>query len=381
MSGAPETPDLRLLLITQELDAHSTNLGVAHLWCGHLARRTAELHVVASTVGVVDLPANVRIHTLNRERGAGRAERWIRLLGHCHRLTHKQHVDGVLAHMVPAYALAAAPWARLRGVPLVLWYTSHGRSGALARANRAISAAATASPESYPASGGRAFVLGHGIDTERFAPAEKSPTPNDPPVIGTAGRMTPLKGFDAAIRALALLKSANGRPALLRIAGEPFYPADRAYRDELVRLARSLGVIEQVEFLGGLTAPEMPDFYRSLDVFVNWRAAPALDKTGLEALASGTTLVTNNQAYASVLGPFANDFLVEGTPEALARGIESALSLHPSLRAGMIERLRRVTLEQHSAAGLADRLVELFRSLPGGRAPAFPTVAASDPSR
>ncbi len=376
-----EAPDLRLLLITQELDAHSTNLGVAHLWCRHLARRTAELHVVASTVGVVDLPPNVQVHTLNRERGAGRTERWLRLLGHCHRLIRRRRVDGVLAHMVPAYALAAAPWARVRGVPLVLWYTSHGRSGTLARANRAISAAATASPESYPAPGGRAFVLGHGIDAERFVPAEASPAPNDPPIIGTAGRMTPLKGFDAAIRALALLKSANGRPALLRIAGEPFYPADRAYRDDLARLAGSLGVTERVEFLGGLAAPEMPDFYRSLDVFVNWRAAPALDKTGLEALASGTTLVTNNRAYASVLGPFANDVLVESTPEALARGIESVLSLHPGLRAGMIERLRRVTLDQHSAAGLADRLVELFRALRSRREPAFPTAATSEPGK
>ncbi|MBM4438734.1 MAG: glycosyltransferase family 4 protein, partial [Actinobacteria bacterium] len=260
------------------------------------------------------------------------------------------------------------------------WYTSHGRSRALRWAHRVIAAAATASAESYPPGGAKAFVLGHGIDTVRFAPAPGRQARNDPPVIGTAGRLTPLKGFEEVIRAVALLHQQGRVRPRVRIAGGPFYAGDHAYAETLRRLAVNAGLEGQVEFLGALPAPAMPDFYRSLDVFVNWRRQPALDKTGLEALASGTALVTNNTAYASLLGSLAQDFLVAGTPEDLARGLDGVLGMHLGVRAAALQQLRRATVQRHSADGLAARLVGLFEALRTGTAPPFEHLAGRGPA-
>ncbi len=362
---------LRLLMITQELAADSSNMGVAHLWAQEMAPLVEQLHVVTATTGAVDLPQNAIIHTLGKERGHGRAARWTMLLARCHALIGGGRVDGVLAHMVPAYALAAAPWCLARRVPLVLWYTSHGRTPALRAAARLASAAITASPESFPLTAPRAFVIGHGIDTDRLAAAPIRSTTPDRPVIGVAGRITPLKGLSTVVEAAAQLRD-SGTPVELRVAGEPFYPSDHEYFGGIQKRVRELELTKHVTYLGGLPSSAMPEFYASLDAFVAWRSRPALDKTGLEALAAGTLLVTNNVAYRAALDAFAGDFLVQSSPAALADGLRRALALHPSLRTAAIEQLRQTVVDSHAASSLAARLVQVFTALRERREPPFP---------
>ena len=372
--------DLRLLFVTQELDLSSTNLAVAHTWAAELARRAAAVHVVAARVGEVDLPPNVGVHGLGRERGRSR---WAAALGFGAvgaRLIVRRRVNVVLAHMVPAYAVALAPLTRVTRTPLVLWYASHGLTPMLRRANWLIDAAVTASPDSYPIRSERAFVLGHGIDTERFRPPPEC-RPRSGPVIGMAGRLTPLKGFEQGIHALAELRRARYSGARLHIAGEPFYSSDRAYVGELERIADTLGVRNAVEFVGAVRGDAMAEFYGSLDVFVNWRAQPALDKTGLEALACATPLVSNNTAYRGVLGDLANDFLVGDTGAELAAGLDRVLGLRTDLRQATVERLRATVVREHGAAGLAERLVSVCDALRGSGRPRFPSVAEAGTTR
>ena len=279
--------------------------------------------------------------------------------------------------MVPAYAVAMSPITRMSRTPLVLWYTSHGSTAMLRRADRLINAAVTASPDSYPIRSDRAFVIGHGIATKRFRPpaARRQGTG---PVIGMAGRLTPLKGFEPGIRALAELRRAKYPEATLRIAGEPFYSSDRSYVDELRDLADRLGVRNAVDFAGAVRGDEMAGFYGSLDVFVNWRAQPALDKTGLEALACATPLVTNNGAYRGVLGEFAADSLVGDSGSELAAGLTRLLGKQAEQRRESVEHWRSTVVHEHGAAGWADRLVRVCNALCARERPPYPSVAESE---
>ena len=369
--------DLHLLFITQELDADSTNLGITHTWLRHFAAKVTAVDVVAAHTGRVDLPSNVVVHSLPTQPSRRLTRIW-HLLAHCRRLISGGRINAVLAHMVPAYALAAAPWTRLGRIPLVLWYTSHGRSTPLLLAHHLINAAATASRDSYPFPGKQTYVLGHGIDAERFTPPNGLRPTSDPPVVGVAGRVTPLKGLHITIRAIAAIHAAGDIKPRLRIAGEAFYPSDHAYRNELERLASSLGIAPDIEFIGGLPAAEMPAFYRSVDLVVNWRAQSALDKAGLEALACGTPLVTNNQAYAELLGTLSENFLIGDSADEQAHAIESILQLHPKLRAAAVERLRELTIQLHSADGLTSQIIGLFEALRSGSPPPSQAVAGID---
>lgn len=375
----PSSGGLRLLFITQELDRSSTNLAVAHTWAAELARRAAALHVLAGRVGEVDLPANVYVHGLGRERGRSRWSAALAFGAVGARLILGRRVNVVLAHMVPAYAVALWPLTRITGTPLALWYASHGLTPMLRRADRVIDAALTASSDSYPISSERAFVLGHGIDTSRLRPLGERSTESGP-VIGMAGRLTPLKGFEPGIQALAELRRGTHPHARLRIAGEPFYPSDRAYVNELVRLADRLGVRNAVDFIGAVRGDAMAGFYGSLDVFVNWRAQPALDKTGLEALACATPLITNNGAYRGVLGESARDFLVGDSSVELAAGLNRTLGLRADSRRVVVDRLRARVVREHGAPRLAERILAVCHALQTGARPQFPSVAELETS-
>src|SRR4051812_374186 len=90
-----------------------------------LAARVERLYVVQLWDAPSALPANARVYTLGKDGGANKAEqlaRFVRVVGE---LCLGRRVDAVLAHMGPIFAVAAAPFARAAGVPLVLWY-AHG---------------------------------------------------------------------------------------------------------------------------------------------------------------------------------------------------------------------------------------------------------------
>ena len=371
--------DLRLLFVTQELDRTSTNLAVAHTWAAELARHAAAVHVLAARVGEVDLPPNVHVYGLGRERGRSRRMAGLAFGVIGARLILGRRVNAVVAHMVPAYAVALWPLTRVTPTPLTLWYASHGLTPMLRRANQLIDAAVTASADSFPIRSEQAFVLGHGIDTGRFRPPAAR-TSDGGPVIGMAGRLTPLKGFEPGIQALAALRRGRIPGARLRIAGEPFYASDRGYVDELEQLADTLGVRNAVEFVGAIRGDAMTGFYGSLDVFVNWRAQPALDKTGLEALACGTPLITNNSAYGGVLGDLARDFLVGDSSAELSAGLAGVLSLSADARRVAVGQMRATVLQEHGAPGLAARLTAVCSALRMGARPDFPSVAEAGTS-
>jgi glycosyltransferase involved in cell wall biosynthesis len=88
--------------------------------------------------------------------------------------------------------------------------------------------------------------VGHSVprDGDLYAAVERHPAPE--PVIAFLGRVTPYKGLDVAIRALALLRSEHGIAAGLAVIG----PEDGTHGQELRRLASDLGVAGAVRWLG-----------------------------------------------------------------------------------------------------------------------------------
>ncbi len=78
--------------------------------------------------------------------------------------------DVVFVHMAPIFAVIAAPWARLWGKRVGLWYTHKVMTWKLRLAEKFVNMIFTASPESFRLPSKKVVVTGHGIDTELFAP-------------------------------------------------------------------------------------------------------------------------------------------------------------------------------------------------------------------
>jgi len=121
-------------------------------------------------------------------------------------------------------------------------------------------------------------------------------------VIGSAGRLVPMKGFEHLIAAAKTLAD-SGLLFEVRIAGTG------SQRAALEQVARDLGISGLVQFLGPVQ--DMASFYRSLDVFV----LPSVSTEGLplvvlEAMASRVPVVATRLA---------------GAPEVIESGVNGLL--------------------------------------------------------
>lgn len=142
---------------------------------------------------------------------------------------------------------------------------------------------------------GRIRTVLNGVDVDEFGKADEGMRRGGEGerkrlVIGTAGRLEGMKGFEFLVEAAGLLAS-RGVEFEVRIAGKG------SKRAELEAQAAELGVGERVRFVGHVS--DMPEFYRGLDVFV----LPSVSTEGLplvvlESMAMGTPVVATRLAGA-----------------------------------------------------------------------------------
>jgi glycosyltransferase involved in cell wall biosynthesis len=134
----------------------------------------------------------------------------------------------------------------------------------------------------------RIEVVSNGIDTERFTPEgpESELVGPEGPVVLFVGRFVEGKRPWLAIEAFAEVLE-EYPDAELYLCG------DGALREDLEAQVTELEVGEAVTFLGHVPYDEMPKVYRSGDVLVLPSRAEGVPRTVLEAMASGTAIVTS----------------------------------------------------------------------------------------
>src|SRR4051794_870098 len=203
----------------------------------------------------------------------------------------------------------------------------------------------------------RIRVIPNGVDVDHFSPdgpaADRDP---DLPLIVCVGRLTNVKGFDLAIRAIAEV----GLSVRLRIVGEgPDEPV-------LCRLAERLGVGPVIEFTGYCADPV--EHYRAADVVLVPSRRDAFSLVLLEAMAVGRPIVATRVCGASALE--GAGVLVE--PEdvsALASALRDLLGT-PDKRSLLAAAARRRACTDYDVRASLARTLELWRDL--GNAAAAP---------
>lgn len=353
---------MRILIITQAVDENDHVLGFFVGWIRRLAERVSSVHVLTQSQGSHRLNASVRVHSLGKERGAGRLSRQLQLQGQLARiLLLDRSVDVVLCHMCPEYALAAYPLARVAGVPLFLWYTHGQGSGRLRLAQRAVRRVLTASAESYPFPSPKVVATGHGIDTGQFRPRERPP--NHRRVVLSLGRLSPIKAHEVPIRALSLLvRQREMRDVELRIVGGVPMPSQRVYLEELKRIVAGEGLEPHVVFAGGVPHAEVEQHLAAADVVVSASRTGSLDKAPLESLACGRLAVVSDAAFRDEVRGY-EDLLTfrPGDCVDLADRLSAILGADRGRVEAIASDLRRRVAERHDLNRLVGRMLEVFR--------------------
>jgi len=257
----------------------------------------------------------------------------------------------------------AGPAARLARIPIV-WHV-HGvrppmtlnRLGRLL-ATRTVAlteadAARLSAPRRKPAP-----------DVVANAPAEAffavEPSPAVPPVVLTVGRLSPVKGIDVLMHALARLR-AEGRDVSAVVAGgeQAGYAGHAA---ALHQLRDSLGLAQAVRLAGHLddTTGELA----RASVYVQparWEGVPL---AVLEAMAAGVPVVaTDVGGIRDVIAPDVNGLLVPpDDPAALALAIGSLLD-DADRAARLAAAGRRLTRERYTREGRELQMVRIYRDV------------------
>lgn len=156
-------------------------------------------------------------------------------------------------------------------------------------------------------------VVPTGVDAELFSPGDQRDArdrvglTSDGRVLLTVGRLTPVKRYDRAIEALALLRREDPGLQLVIVGTGPS-------ESELRALAASRGLAEHVRFEGFADGERLRDLYRSADLvlctseFENWSLAL------LEALACGIPAVgTPRGGIPELLALVADDLVAADT--------------------------------------------------------------------
>src|SRR6185503_12126984 len=138
---------MRLLYVTYKVDAHDSLVGYVAGWINGLAAFMEQVEVICLAAGPASLADNVRIHSLGKERGAGRLARAVNFQRTLWGL--RASVDVVFCQFSPEYVLAVAPLAKWKRWPIALWYTHRHVSWRLRLAANLADRIVTASPESF----------------------------------------------------------------------------------------------------------------------------------------------------------------------------------------------------------------------------------------
>src|ERR1019366_10262423 len=104
----------RLIFAPQNLAPSDPILGATVEMVRALAARVDELVVLCDSAAPEAVPENVRVHEFRAATQAQRGAKFAAALAH----ELKPRPLGVVAHMVPLYAVVAAPLVRPRRIPL-----------------------------------------------------------------------------------------------------------------------------------------------------------------------------------------------------------------------------------------------------------------------
>ncbi|AVH60475.1 MULTISPECIES: glycosyltransferase family 4 protein [Streptomyces] len=175
-------------------------------------------------------------------------------------------------------------------------------------------------------------ILPNGVDTTAYHPAVRPPSRE--PYVLFVGRLVPQKGVDVLLRAFGAVLRRIPRARLLVVG-------DGEQRLYLERMARALGLMPQVVFLGWQTGPELVHLYQQAEVLAVPSVYEPFGLVALEGLACGRPVV------ASRTGGLA-DIVTDGTDGWL---------VDPADHLQLAQRLAWLLLDRRLAEGFGSAAV------------------------
>ena len=349
---------MRLVFVTQRVDAEDPVLGAAVAKLHALARRVEALHVLCLDRGEHDLPPNVEVVSFAAATRPRRGLAYETVLARALR----RRPDALLAHMCPIYLVLAAPLAKSLRMPLLLWYTHWAETRTLRLATRLADAVLSVDRRSFPLPTDRLHAIGHGIDTQVFTPRDDGPRRNRALRLISLGRTAPTKGIATVVDGVELFLERGG-DATLELRGAATTEPERAFRGVLAERIEQQGLSRHVLLEPPLPRSAVPALLRGADALVNAHMG-TLDKVVYEASACAVPVVVSEPGFDSLVDALPIPLRFRpADPVDLANKLHALAQADPAVRAETGGVLRRRVEDGHSVETWADGVVGVVRRL------------------
>jgi L-malate glycosyltransferase len=210
--------------------------------------------------------------------------------------------------------------------------------------------------------------LGRFTSVDRLAARQSVGIATNAVVIGTVGRLVPVKDQASLLQAAAILRQRGLSPTVV-LAG------DGPLREQLLQQAESLGLAQSVRFLGHRA--DVETVLAALDVFVLSSVSEGLSNTILEAMAARLPVVATRVGGADelVLDGTSGLLVPSKSPQQLADALEQLLR-DPVRRRAMGDAGRARVESSFDLNGMILQYEALYLNLVLGRATSRTVVDA-----
>lgn len=333
--------------MTQTVDMNDSNLGSFHDWLKKMANHI-DVDVVANYVGKYELPDNVSVFSLGKEKEACKLTKILRYQLLLLRLMPGS--KGVFFHMCPEYVIGAGLCVKIFRKKSLLWYAHKSTNWKLKLAEKLVNKIFTPSKESFRLSSGKVEITGHGINMERFRQSDTKRDSSKFKII-SAGRIAPIKNTHLLIDVAEILRDKNLNDFEIEIAGTPVLKSDEMYFEKLKKEIQEKKLEGQIIFAGSFSNKDMVYFYQKGDLFVNFSDTGSIDRAVLEAMSCGLNILTSNESFKNVLK---EENLVGKNPEDIANKI-----IYLAKSAGDFN-LREYVVRNHNLDNLVKKIIKEF---------------------
>ncbi|MEM7333425.1 MAG: glycosyltransferase [Chloroflexota bacterium] len=293
---------MRLLMMTQAIDLDHPVMGFAHQWVNTLAQHFEHVHVISRLGGRMDMATNVTVHAYAKPSKKDIPhQRHLFFHKKLAKLILGNQVDTVFIHMSPKWVTMSFPYAKLKGLPIALWYTHSAVNGRLKLADKLVNQVFTASKESYRLNSPHLTVMGHGIDINQFLPVDAADKINGRFQIIMPGRLSPAKQPHLLIEAIQQLPRQIQNQICCQFLGTAANDEDFDYEKSLHEQVTAQKLSNVIQFLGAVPYENIIPHYQQADLVINLSKTNSLDKTVLEAMACSVPTLTSNPAFQPIL--------------------------------------------------------------------------------
>lgn len=292
---------MKLLIITQKIDKNDPVLGFFHNWVKKFSENYESINVICLYKGECDLPKNVRVFSLGKEKGESKIKYILNFYKYIWQL--RNDYNSIFVHMNQEYILLAGVMWKIMNKNVYMWRNHHSGSLLTDIASMFCKKVFCTSKFSYTAKYSKTEIMPVGVDLENFKPNKN--IARLPKSILSIGRISPSKNIHILVD---VINKINDPSVKVVVYGDPI-EKDKIYYEELKKKSSGL-----IEFHKGVPNIETIDLYSKYEIFINLSSSGMYDKTIFEAMACGCIVIASNENLRGNINDdliFKNDDIVE----------------------------------------------------------------------